>query len=1174
LFFEVFKNYHQIEFCYDLKMMFLNIKNTTMKKCLLILLLVYNSLWAQPPHTFYANGSLIVPAGITSVTVEAWGGGGAGGGASGSGLTEGRGAAGGGGGAYAKAIITVATGSTLNAVVAPQTPGTVLTGGTGGASTITGFESSIYAIGGSGGGGNTAGGTPQGGAGGTIAGSFGTTKNPGTAGANGSTTFLSVLFSSGIGGAGATPGGGIGGGAVGPVILGSGPGNAGVAPGGGGGGAMSSALSAGQIGGAGAAGQVIVSYTCPTYNITGTSALNACATSGTSTVTVTGPAVNLPVGTYTVTFNVSSPSGTALTSTLTVATAGTGTFPVTGLTTVGTSTITITKIQSGACSNTISAGNTATITVSGPTVGGSISAGPTICSGSTSGVLNLSGQTGNVIKWQSSTDSFGTFTDIPNTNTTYTSGPLTATTQFRAVVQNGTCSVVNSNVSTVTVNPLPSVVIGTVPSVCSSSTTTVLNYSNPTGTPTTYSIVWSSVPSNSFVAVTDVALSSNQITIAIPAGTAVGSYTGTLTVKNTNGCVTSPGLNFNVNILALPAPPTIGTIMAPTCAVPTGSIPLSGLPPGGTLVMYPGAITQPYSGTTATISGLTANNYTFTVSNGSCTSLISGNALVSGLVTNTYTSSWSGGTPNLNQNLVFAGNFTSAGGGSGNINGCSCTINSGFNVLIKSGDTMTLINALVNNGSLTFENSGSLIQIANVANTGSITYKRNTSPVRQRDFTYWSAPVSNFTLYNLSPTTEYRMYRKYDPTTGWVTIPNGAATMTPGVGYIVRAPETNSMTVGSVYAASFVGVPNNGDVPLTPVAALWNLVGNPYPSALDAIKFIQANTVGPNPTIVGTLYFWTHNTPPAFNDPAQPNKYFYTTDDYAVYNLSGTVATSEAISDNSPANNAPTGNIAAGQAFFLKALTTNPIIFNNSMRVVGADNSQFFKTTNSNAVKDRLWLNFKNDKGAFKQLLVGYFDDATNTWDNNFDATTFSVNPYVDFYSVNETKKLTIQGRAVPFEDTDQVPIGYKTTIVGEFSISLDHVEGLFNQQDIYLEDKTMGIIHDLAASNYTFSTEIGTFTDRFVLRYTNKTLGTGNFENIAEGILVSVKNKAISIVSSKENIKQVTIFDITGKTLYNKKKVSNTELQIQNVPSSNQVLLVKVTLDNDFTTTRKIIFQ
>ncbi|CAA9195364.1 hypothetical protein FLA105534_00605 [Flavobacterium bizetiae] len=327
---------------------------------------------------------------------------------------------------------------------------------------------------------------------------------------------------------------------------------------------------------------------------------------------------------------------------------------------------------------------------------------------------------------------------------------------------------------------------------------------------------------------------------------------------------------------------------------------------------------------------------------------------------------------------------------------------------------------------------------------------------------------------------------------------------------------------------------------------------------------------------MGTLYFWTHNTSPDNTDPTKPNIYYYTSNDYAVFNLSGSVTTREALSDPTadPNDNKPTGSIASGQGFFLRTLTNTPIKFTNEMRIAGTNNSQFFKTNNTTAVRDRLWLDFKNAKGAFKQILIGYFDEATNSFDNNYDATTLNGNPYVDFYSINESKKLTIQGRALPFENSDLIPLGYKSTIDGEFTIAIDRAEGALSKQAIYLEDKKTGAIHNLNTSDYNFIAEIGTFAERFVLRYTNKTLGTGDFENIEDGILVSVKNKTIDVLSSLENIKDVTIFDITGKTLYSKNKVSNTELQIQNLPFSNQVLLVKVTLDNDFITTRKIIFQ
>ncbi|WP_459641255.1 T9SS sorting signal type C domain-containing protein, partial [Flavobacterium sp. CGRL2] len=198
---------------------------------------------------------------------------------------------------------------------------------------------------------------------------------------------------------------------------------------------------------------------------------------------------------------------------------------------------------------------------------------------------------------------------------------------------------------------------------------------------------------------------------------------------------------------------------------------------------------------------------------------------------------------------------------------------------------------------------------------------------------------------------------------------------------------------------------------------------------------------------------------------------------------------------------------------------------------------------------------------------------ATNTIDVNYDAVTMGANAYIDFYSISESKKLTIQGRALPFDTSDLVPLGYKALIEGDFTIAIDHADGFFDTQAVYLEDKTTGKITDLRKENYTFKTAIGTFTDRFVLRYTSKTLGTDDFENISDGILVSVKNKVVRI-SSKEALKEVKIFDIGAQLLYSKNRVNSSELQISNLNSSDQALLVKITLENGHTFTKKIIYS
>ena len=658
-----------------------------------------------------------------------------------------------------------------------------------------------------------------------------------------------------------------------------------------------------------------------------------------------------------------------------------------------------------------------------------------------------------------------------------------------------------------------------------------------------------------------------------PVGVAGSGLSNTNTVGTTPYYVACSGdpacrtmVNFVIN--AVLATPLTGTVTQPTCTVPSGSIALSGLPSGGTLTRSPGAVVVPYSGTTATDTNLAGGTYSYTVANATCTS-----AATTGIIINTppVVATYSAGAwsspPAIDKILVFASNFTS----SGDISGCSCTVNSGVNVVISSGNTLTITNAVSTNGQMTFKNTASLVQTNNVTNTGNITYERTSPPIFQKDYLYWSTPVSPQKLIDLSPLTTVSKYFGYDGTQ-WVQT-NRTNDMVVAKGYIIRGPSNYSNSFKTAFPASFTGVPNNGDIESELFSSGKNyLLGNPYPSAVDADKLITDNQT----IINGTLHFWTHNTPAA---PTPTNQ--YTADDYASYNLSGGVSARSAPGhNNNPALDLgvkPTGEIAAGQAFFVTAKAAGKVMFTNAMRLGAADNGQFFRSGNSSKgaaiEKNRIWLNMTNATGAFKQLLVGYIQGATNDYEPQYDGLTFDGNQYLDFYSVSNENKFVIQGRALPFTDSDTVPLGYRTTVEGDFTIAIDEVDGKMNNQAIYLEDKTTGVIHDLRQSNYTFKTAIGTFTDRLVLRYTGKTLGTGDFEKIKDGILVSVKDKVISIQSSKENIKEVTVYDVSGKMLYNKKKVSNTELQIQNLSVGNQVLLVKVTLANDFTTARKIIF-
>ena len=160
--------------------------------------------------------------------------------------------------------------------------------------------------------------------------------------------------------------------------------------------------------------------------------------------------------------------GTNVTFTATVTNGGTAPtyqWKVNGINTVTTSTfasstlnnndvVTCVVVSNSPCVSVPSVtSNAITMTVAPLTVAGSVTGGANICAGSNSGLLTLAGYTGSIVRWESAVAPFSTFNPITNTTATYTSGALTQTTQFRAVVQSGSCASANSTTTIVTVDP-------------------------------------------------------------------------------------------------------------------------------------------------------------------------------------------------------------------------------------------------------------------------------------------------------------------------------------------------------------------------------------------------------------------------------------------------------------------------------------------------------------------------------------------------------------------------------------------------------------------------------------------------------------------------------------------------------------------------------------------------
>ncbi|WP_310377773.1 T9SS sorting signal type C domain-containing protein [Flavobacterium sp.] len=631
-----------------------------------------------------------------------------------------------------------------------------------------------------------------------------------------------------------------------------------------------------------------------------------------------------------------------------------------------------------------------------------------------------------------------------------------------------------------------------------------------------------------------------------------------------------------VNSGASTATPTV-TLTQPTCTLATGTITITA--PTGLGMRYSiNGLT--YTNSTGIFPTLAAGTYSVTAKNSSgCIS--NATTVIINSATKTWNGSWVPSAPTITDNIVFAGVGTFSS--TGDLSGCSCLVTSGT-VNINAGHTLTLTNGLtVSGGTMFFKDDSSLVQTNNFANSGNITYERSIAPsIRDTDYTYWSSPVAGFTVGGVSPTT-FLFYSYNSSVDNWQSEAS-TTVMTAGKGYIIRGPEpfSGSGPPPPPAVSPFIGVPNNGNYSITGIVADRSyLIGNPYPSALDADAFLLAN----NTVIEGTIYFWTHNTEMGIgvSNPGT-GAFAYSQDDYASYNTTGGVGTGNTIAGATPSDprievtaNRPNGYIAAGQGFFATSLVSpspTTITYTNLMRETG-NNTQFFRTSNiktkGSIVKNRVWLNLTNMQGAFKQTLVGYISGATNEYDNAFDGESFDGNEFVDFYSVNQDKNLVIQGRALPFDENDQVELGFRTTINGAFTIKIDQVDGLLTNQAVFIEDKLTNTVFDLKNGNYTFNTVAGTFNDRFVLRYTNKTLSTIEIDTLENQVLVSNKNKQIKINSLVELMDKVLVYDLLGRPFYQKDKINNTELSLPNL-GSNQTLLLKITLQNGQTVTKKIL--
>uniref|UniRef100_UPI00345D3B0A LamG-like jellyroll fold domain-containing protein n=1 Tax=uncultured Psychroserpens sp. TaxID=255436 RepID=UPI00345D3B0A len=334
----------------------------------------------------------------------------------------------------------------------------------------------------------------------------------------------------------------------------------------------------------------------------------------------------------------------------------------------------------------------------------------------------------------------------------------------------------------------------------------------------------------------------------------------------------------------------------------------------------------------------------------------------------------------------------------------------------------------------------------------------------------------------------------------------------------------------------FVGKPNNGTITTPVTVGNQALIGNPYPSAIDANTFILDNipggNVGSSQSIDGTLYFWEHYT----------SNFTHILEDYeggyATYNLTGgnAAVSPPLISGNGTPTKLPGRYIPVSQGFFVTASNLGGNIqFKNSQRIFEKEtstNSEFFRSSNPNmyasqedpneAIK-RVRIDFKTTEGATRPLLLGFVPNglATESIDYAYDAENSDAEFPNDMFWRIDDRDFTTQGVGV-FDIESQYPLAIYVAQTGTYRISLKGLENFNDAVDVFVYDSVTGNYFNISSEAFEITLEPNTYLNRFYITFTASEDTLSTSEEIKSQTIINYLNSTREIYVKTPNIFEV----------------------------------------------------
>lgn len=503
------------------------------------------------------------------------------------------------------------------------------------------------------------------------------------------------------------------------------------------------------------------------------------------------------------------------------------------------------------------------------------------------------------------------------------------------------------------------------------------------------------------------------------------------------------------------------------------------------------------------------------------------------------------------------------------------SIADGTTMVIDPTGTLTVRGDLSNEGTLTVNStttsSGSLIVSGNI--TGNISYNRQlkTGSEAGSDWHLAAPPVVTNTNTNTGKITA--VYQWSEPSGLWTT--TGITSTVAGRGYNINQ---ETVSDGSI---SFTGPVAGGDVTVdasSPYADAvngdanyfnratasgrsienqggrgWNLLGNPYPSAINAEAFIEANY-----SITPSLSQFDPNYVALYLFDGTSRQYYY------LANSTGWPSGSDLGGTH----------IQAGQGFFVLAMNDNSVFrFTKAMQ----QHSTGTAMLKSSVAHDRwpgLQMKVKHASGEGVTTVV-YDGSMTAGVDPGYDIGLYKSGQDLEMYTLLALKdngvNYTRQALPLSGADTLAIPVGVDFKKGGEVIFMAETVP--VNSRKFWLEDRVAGTFTELGLKSYTVTLPADTYgTGRFfIIASANTPTAIADPGASPNDLRIWVSGERLVIQGRVNAGSLCEVIDMSGRKLTDS-LLSDGEMNFVDLPVGMKgVMVVKVT-DGKIVVNRKVV--